>query len=161
MVYVAHNQIIDAPALSPGCDFFTRSTRGPFIDTGVDIDNYTPDARIYVSEDTVGEWARMLGWISPPQAEAYSETLDDLERDYCDLKDEVERLRAVEAALVKAGFTLPIEPPPEDEPEEEITYPHHKGAGWWLLSNGERIRGTADEAQAAELVAKAQEAVAA
>lgn len=145
---VAHNQIItDAPALSPGCDFFTRSVKGPFVDTGVDIDSYTPNSRIYVSEDTVGEWARMLGWISPEEAERLVLTAHVAEDEYRNLQSEVDRLRSVESSLLKAGFTIPE---PEPEEPEEITYPHHKGAGWWILSNGEKIRGNADEARQAE-----------
>ena len=150
MASVAHNQIIDAPAFSPGCDFFTRSVKGPFIDTGVDIDNFTPDARIYVCEDTVGEWARMLGWISPDQADRLKLETQIANDEMRDLLDEVTRLRSVESALIRAGFTLPIEPPPEDDPDEEITYPYHKGAGWWVLSSGERIRGSEADALEAE-----------
>ena len=116
------------------------------MDTGVDIDSFTPNSRIYVSEDTVGEWARMLGWISPDDAHSLTLEKKIAVEEMTDLLAEVERLRVVESALIKAGFTLPIEPPPEDEPEEEITYPYHKGAGWWLLSNGARVRGSAEDA---------------
>ena len=147
MTDVAHNQIITSPRFSPGCDFFTRSTRGPFIDTGVEIDGLTPNSHIYVCEDTVGEWARAFGWISPDQADRLKLEAQIANDEMRDLLAEVERLRTVESALIRAGFTLPIEPPPEDEPEEEITeYPHHQGAGWWILSNGERIRGNAEKA---------------
>ena len=140
---MAHNQKIDAsPALSPGCDYFTRSVRGPFIDTGVDIDQFTPMGdRIYVSEDTVGEWARMFGWISPDQAEALRNLLSDAIDGIDAARAEVERLQVIERALRAGGFTIPE---PEQVPITE--FPHHKGGGWWLFSDGTTQRCSAEEA---------------
>lgn len=147
---MAHNQKIDAaPALAPGCDFFTRSVRGPFIDTGVDIEETTPlGHRIYVCEDTVGEWARMFGWISPDQAKAYgAEVVAAVEARWAAEK-ELDGLRHVITALEASGFRIPT---PDEVPEPEITeFPHHKGAGWWLLSNGDTIRGSREDANDAE-----------
>ena len=146
---VAHNQKLDAYPLAPGCDFFTRSVRTPCIDTGVDVDENIPlGTRIYVSQDTVGEWARMFGWISPDEAAVLkssalaSHTLAE------DAAAELARLRHVIDALRSAGFTIPE---PEDVPEPEITeFPHHKGGGWWLFSDGTTDRCTADEAAKVE-----------
>lgn len=140
---MAHNQKIDAsPALSPGCDYFTRSTRGPFIDTGVDIDQFTPMGdRIYVSEDTVGEWARMLGWISPDQAAVLEDRVKVAQIEAEHLHAEVLRLRVIEQALLAGGFTVPE---PEDVPITQ--FPHHKGGGWWLFSDGTTQRCSAEEA---------------
>ena len=140
---MAHNQKIDAsPALSPGCDYFTRSVRGPFIDTGVDIDHLTPMGdRIYVSEDTVGEWARMFGWISPDQAVSLRLIAVDAEKELEGLRDEVHRLRVIESALLAGGFMIPE---PEQVPITE--FPHHKGGGWWLFSDGTTQRCSAEEA---------------
>ena len=147
---MAHNQKIDAaPALAPGCDFFTRSVRGPFIDTGVDIEETTPlGHRIYVCEDTVGEWARMFGWISPEQAEAVRKDRDAAEEDAKWYREELDSIRHVVKALEMSGFRIPT---PDEVPEPEITeFPHHKGAGWWLLSNGDTIRGSREDANDAE-----------
>lgn len=144
---VAHNQKLDAsPALSPGCDYFTRSTRGPFIDTGVDIDHLSPMGdRIYVSEDTVGEWARMFGWISPEQADHLRALHAGAIEAFHEAKAEVDRLRVIEQALLAGGFRIPE---PEQIPVTE--FPHHKGGGWWLFSDGSTKRCSADEAQVIE-----------
>lgn len=144
---VAHNQKLDAsPALSPGCDYFTRSTRGPFIDTGVDIDHLSPMGdRIYVSEDTVGEWARMFGWISPTSAETIIDGTLAARAEVEELREEVHRLRVIEQALLAGGFRIPE---PEQIPVTE--FPHHKGGGWWLFSDGSTKRCSADEAQVIE-----------
>ena len=147
---MAHNQRIDAaPALAPGCDFFTRSVRGPFIDTGVDIEETTPlGHRIYVCEDTVGEWARMFGWISPDQAQGLIEDASQARLDRIQSELELTSIRHVIAALEQSGFRIPT---PDEVPEPEITeFPHHKGAGWWLLSNGDTIRGSREDANDAE-----------
>lgn len=147
---MAHNQKIDAaPALAPGCDFFTRSVRGPFIDTGVDIEATTPlGHRIYVCEETVGEWARMFGWISPDQAEALKAEVLTAHADRLDAEAELDRITHVIVALEQSGFRIPT---PDEVPEPEITeFPHHKGAGWWLLSNGDTMRGSREAAMDAE-----------
>lgn len=147
---MAHNQKIDAaPALAPGCDFFTRSVRGPFIDTGVDIEETTPlGHRIYVCEETVGEWARMFGWISPDQAEALKagEAAATLAR--IEAEEELDSIRHVIRALEYSGFSIPAA---DEVAEPEITeFPHHKGAGWWVLSNGDTMRGSREAAMDAE-----------
>ena len=150
MYSVAHNQKIDAaPRLAPGCDFFTRSVRGPFIDTGVDIEETTPlGHRIYVCEDTVGEWARMFGWIAPADAEALLADATQARLDRIQAELELGGLRHVITALEASGFRIPT---PDEVPEPEITeFPHHKGAGWWLLSNGDTIRGSREQANDAE-----------
>lgn len=156
---MAHNQIIEkAPALAPGCDFFTRSIRGPFIDTGVDIEANTPlGHRIYVCEDTVGEWASKFGWISPERAVVLKEATLVAREAQEEAEAELESLRHVVRALTAAGFRIPSE---DEVPEDEITeFPHHKGAGHWLLSNGEQIRGSREKANDAEAdIAEAEEA---
>lgn len=51
-------------------------------------------------------------------------------------------------ALEQSGFRIPT---PDEVPEPEITeFPHHKGAGWWLLSNGDTMRGSREAAMDAE-----------
>lgn len=148
---VARNQVLNDYPLAPGCDYFSRSIKTPCLDTGVDIDGLTPDGRIYVSEDTVGEWARSFGWISPEEADALEATRDAATAKADRLQAEVDRLKDLEDALLSAGFVS----------TGEITeYPHHKGAGWWLLSNGETIRGNEDAAKAAQAKVDAGEVVA-
>lgn len=51
---------IDAPALPPGEDFLTRSTVGPFVDTGVDL-AWGQRGRVYLTVDTIRELASVAG----------------------------------------------------------------------------------------------------
>lgn len=145
LIVVAHNQKLDACPLSPGCDYFTRSVRGPFIDTGVDIDARTPMGdRIYVSEATVGTWAQAFGWISPGSAETLLGLVEKHRIEVQALREEVARLTTIERALLAGGFQIPTE---DQIPEPEITeFPHLKGGGWWLFSDGSTIRCTTEEA---------------
>lgn len=58
-------KVVNVAERSPGVDYITKTSVGPFIDTGVDIQ--LPDGRrfgrIYLSKDTVAEMARELGII--------------------------------------------------------------------------------------------------
>jgi hypothetical protein len=54
-------RIVASPELTPACDFLTRSVTGPFIDTGVDVDDHLGRfvGRVYLSFDTV-RWLHSL-----------------------------------------------------------------------------------------------------
>ena len=53
---------VAAPALAPGDDYITRSLKGPFIDTGLQIKpGQARHGRVYLSIDTVREMAQILG----------------------------------------------------------------------------------------------------
>lgn len=71
--------VTDAPALLPGCDWITKSSVGPFIDTKVDLGKGVIDrGRIYLSFDTIKEMAQLLGIIESPYSrnqEAYEEEI--------------------------------------------------------------------------------------
>lgn len=76
----ARFKVVDSPALQPGEDFFTRSVNGPFIDTvtTIDLHRYTlaqikSGMRIYVSRDTVKEWAEQLGLLEVRSSNEYQE----------------------------------------------------------------------------------------
>lgn len=157
-------QVRDACHLPPGHDYLTNSILGPFIDTGVDVDRDSRWGRIYLSEQTVGEFARKFGWISPDDFKGLSHRLAEMTAENDRLVERVAKLDMIRDALVDAGFAKP-EPEPEVEVEVEVAteateateglpdgeYPAHQGAGWYLLSNGEKVRGEdeANEAQAA------------
>ena len=47
----------------------------------------------------------------------------------------------IESALLAGGFMIPE---PEQVPITE--FPHHKGGGWWLFSDGTTQRCSAEEA---------------
>jgi hypothetical protein len=53
---------VASPALAPGDDYITRSLKGPFIDTGLQIKpGQARHGRVYLSHDTVREMAEILG----------------------------------------------------------------------------------------------------
>lgn len=157
---MAETQVLDACPLPPGADFFTGSTRGPFIDTGHTIDRLSQWGRVYFTEDTVGEWARRFGWIPPHEYEDLADSLASARRKILDLSTRIDELEKVEQALSAAhsvlegvpSVTVPDDPANagEDDSEAPQEFPHHKGAGWWVLSNGETIRGDKGTAEAEE-----------
>lgn len=54
--------LTDAPALDPGVCWITKTSKGPFIDTGVDLSRNVIDrGRIYLSVDTIREMAQLAG----------------------------------------------------------------------------------------------------
>lgn len=53
---------VAAPTLAPGDDYITRSLKGPFVDTGLQIKpGQARHGRVYLSIDTVREMAQILG----------------------------------------------------------------------------------------------------
>ena len=168
-----YQRLPDYP-LPPGCDYITGGTATPVIDTGIDVDYRTcKQGRIYLSEPTVAEFARMFGWHPPAEVNALVADLAAAEAKIADLENRNEKLERL-AGAVKAAFpaffdepehpgTATFVPAPEPSTPEPITerqqnlasvpddaeFPFHKGAGWFVLSNGEKIRG-ADDAHKAE-----------
>jgi len=54
--------LTDAPAMSPGVCWITKTGVGPFIDTGVDLSLHVVDrGRIYISVDAIREMAQIAG----------------------------------------------------------------------------------------------------
>lgn len=54
--------LTDAPALAPGVCWITKTSKGPFIDTGVDLSKHVVDrGRIYLSVDALREMAQLAG----------------------------------------------------------------------------------------------------
>jgi hypothetical protein len=54
--------MIDAPALAPAVDYFTRTPNGPFLDTGVEV-NFGMKGHIYIAIETLREMAEIAGII--------------------------------------------------------------------------------------------------
>ncbi len=194
-------RVLDAYLLPPGNDYMTGSIRLPCVDTGIDIDRQSKWGRVYLSEDTVGGYARLLGWISPDDFKGLSHRLAEMTAENERLTERIDKLDMIRTALTDAGFVTPpkpepepvapdpvpdpqdgiggdeqgaADPDPEPEPEVEVDpepeaesddpfeYPAHQGAGWYLLSNGDRVRGKDDaEAAEAELAAEWTEQMAA
>lgn len=69
-------QMIDAPTLSPGVDFVTRSPNGPFLDTGINL-TVENRGRVYLSVETIREMAEIAGILKINNAQ--EKALYDLE----------------------------------------------------------------------------------
>jgi hypothetical protein len=60
--------LTDAPALSPGVCWITKTGVGPFIDTGIDLSKNVIDrGRIYISVDALREMAEVAGLFNRPE----------------------------------------------------------------------------------------------
>lgn len=91
-------KLVEAPVLLPANDFITKSTIGPFIDTGAPIRDTYDDAtkrvigngRLYLSVSTIREMAEVAGLFDAPDVEAF---LDGLEARFTQdqLQDEYNR----------------------------------------------------------------------
>ena len=141
---MATTQRLDAYPLTPGADYFTGSIRTPCIDTGLDIDRHSKYGRVYVSEDTISNWARLFDWISPDDAKTLQASLDERDRTIVELTERLAELRTLQAALTRAGF--------KHDDDDIMSFPHHKGSGWYLFSDGSTQRCTRDEADRVEAV---------
>jgi hypothetical protein len=67
--------MIDAPDKQPAVDYLTRSSVGPFIDTGRDAPQHSGRGldRIYISLDTLKHMADVAGILDKPSTAAIDE----------------------------------------------------------------------------------------
>lgn len=144
---MAETQKLDRYPQAPGCDYFTGSTRTPCIDTGITIDRMSKFGRVYVSEDTVGNWARLFGWIAPDEAEDLKDRAQAAEDEVVALTARVDQFDNLRTAIEAAGFVDALEGP-------SASFPRHVGGPFWELSNGERFKGSREDAETAELDVK-------
>ncbi len=110
--------LTDAPALSPGVCWITRTSKGPFIDTGVDLSKNVIDrGRIYLSVEVLREMAQLAGLFEegePKTAalkrkqwyeEGYNQAIKELKSDVID--------NFVERVLIDSvdtdGAAVPVE----------------------------------------------------
>lgn len=119
--------LTDAPAMSPGVCWITKSGVGPFIDTGVDLSLHVIDrGRMYISVDVIREMAQIAGLFdetAPVSVElrkkelydlGYNDALKEMNKDV--ISNFVERI--VSNAASSAGAATVVAP--------EI---HHTAAG--------------------------------
>lgn len=97
--------LVEAPALLPANDFITKTTVGPFIDTGAPIrDTYDDvtkrvigNGRLYIAVSTIREMAEVAGLFDAPQdVEAF---LDGLEARFTGDQLQNEYNRGYDAAV--------------------------------------------------------------
>ena len=111
--------LTDAPALAPGVCWITRTSKGPFIDTGIDLSKNVIDrGRIYLSVDALREMAQLAGLFDegePKTAalkkkqwyeEGYNDAMKELKSDV--INNFVERV--LTDSTVPAGAAVPVEP---------------------------------------------------
>lgn len=108
--------LTDAPALAPGVCWITKTGKGPFIDTGVDLSTTVVDrGRIYLAVDTIREMAQIAGLFEegePKTAalkkkqwyeEGYNDAMKELQSDV--VNNFVERVLSNTA--ITAGAAIP------------------------------------------------------
>jgi len=111
--------LTDAPALAPGVCWITKTSKGPFIDTGIDLSKNVIDrGRIYLSVEALREMAQLAGLFDegePKTAvlkkkqwyeEGYNEAMKELKSDV--INNFVERV--LNDSDVPAGAAVPVEP---------------------------------------------------
>lgn len=110
--------LTDAPAMSPGVCWITKSGVGPFIDTGVDLSLHVIDrGRMYISVDAIREMAQIAGLFdetAPVSVElrkkefydqGYKDALEEMNKDV--INNFVERV--ISNSAVTAGAAIPVE----------------------------------------------------
>lgn len=107
-------RVIDKPELPPGCCFLARTDVGPFIDTGLDVDDLDPIGRIYLAESTVSDLAQHLGFAPPVASARARDRITELEAELADAHDVIDGL--VKASEAFKGVTFP-------RPTEVVTVP--------------------------------------
>lgn len=113
-------KLMDAPAKDPGCCWITKTSVGPFIDTGVDLSLGKIDrGRIYLSVDALREMAQVAGLFDEeePKAaalkkkqwyeEGYNDAMKELQSDV--VNNFVERVLSGTASTAGAAVSEPSE----------------------------------------------------
>ena len=102
--------LTDAPAMSPGVCWITKTAVGPFIDTGVDLSLHVVDrGRIYISVDALREMAQIAGLFdekTPVSVELRKKEL--YEQGYRDALEEMNKdviHNFVERVISNSAFT--------------------------------------------------------
>jgi hypothetical protein len=91
---------------------------GPFVDTGMDIDDLGTEGRIYLAFSTISDMAQSFGYAPPEAAKRAQRRIVELEAQVADLTAQVDALISANGALVAAGYTTvdaPLVPPAGSE----------------------------------------------
>jgi len=111
--------LVDAPALDPGVCWITKTSKGPFIDTGVDLSRNVIDrGRIYLSVDAIREMAQLAGLFDEGEPvsvelkkkqwydEGYNAAVKELQNDV--VNNFVERV--ISNSALTAGAAISVAP---------------------------------------------------
>jgi hypothetical protein len=113
-------RVVDHPEFLPGCCFLSRTSEGPFIDTGIDVEDLNPIGRVYLAESTVSNFAQELGYAPPEAWKRAKALIADLSDALAEAQSVVAGLTAANDALTAAGYTAPVvdlRPPAGSVPE--------------------------------------------
>lgn len=98
--------VVETAALGPGCCAFTKTDRGPFIDTLID-DDTLPVGRLYISQASVETMAGMFGMASEQAHNRAKDRAKKLEAELDDLRTKLAKQVELNQALINAGYKEP------------------------------------------------------
>lgn len=130
--------LTEAPALAPGVCWITRTSTGPFIDTGVDVGRiHIERGRIYLSVEAIREMARTAGIIGEgPSSNVKLFALENYNKGYADaLKENYGDLIRNLSERVATGVMDPASPAGTGEAEVSDSAPVAE------LGNDENVGG--------------------
>lgn len=104
-------RVVDQPEFPPGCCFLSRTATGPFVDTGLDVDDLDPIGRIYLAESTISDLAQHLGFAPPAASARARERITELEAALTDRDELIAGLMQANEALVAAVDVVPVSAP--------------------------------------------------
>jgi len=112
--------LTDAPAMSPGVCWITKTGVGPFIDTGVDLSLHVVDrGRMYISVDALREMAQVAGLFGETEPisvemrkkefydQGYKDALEEMNKDV--INNFVERVVSNSALAAGAATSVASE----------------------------------------------------
>ncbi len=108
---VSRYKVVDVPVLAPGKCWVSKTTEGPFIDTGIDIGRMNIErGRLYLSVETIREMARTAGVLGEgPSVNAQLYAQEQFDKGYAEaLKENYGDLIRNLSERVAAGFLDPV-----------------------------------------------------
>lgn len=97
--------VIDHAPLEPGACFITQRSEGPFVDTGLDIDDLAVHGRVYLAVSTVSDLCDVIGGLGPEAAQILRDRIAELEETVVRQDKAIEGLTLANQALVDAGYS--------------------------------------------------------
>lgn len=98
-------QIVDHAPLAPGACYVTGRNDGPFLDTGLMIQDLTDYGQVYLAVSFLSDAIDVVGGLGPEAAEVLRARIRELEEENGRQSQAIEGLTAANEALVKAGYS--------------------------------------------------------
>lgn len=103
-------QITENAPLLPGACYITGRNDGPFLDTGLMIDDLAGIGRVYLAVSFLSDAIDIIGGLGPEGVAHLRAELTAAQERIAQLEAGMEGMVAANQALVKAGY--PVEKPP-------------------------------------------------